>query len=140
MIRRIIPASLAMLFIGGCGIVVPKKMPWSFVESVGGMAVDAPRVEGETLILPVRADVSGLSTITMKPTTMNSALLCPATYAKVKGHDILVAITTDVAGRGNKSSACPPAKLRAPAAGKYQVFYGDQREGAVALGEITIVR
>ena len=55
---------------------------WSFVESVGGIAVDPPVRADHTWVLPVRSDVSGLKSITTKPTIINSGM-APAQLGQI---------------------------------------------------------
>lgn len=44
------------------------------MQSVGGLRIDAPVVEADgSTYLPLLCDVSGLQTITVKPTAMNSS-------------------------------------------------------------------
>ena len=45
----------------------------------GGIAIDPAKLIGVRWMLPVRVDVSGLHSITLKPTTLNSALACQGT-------------------------------------------------------------
>jgi hypothetical protein len=121
------------LLICGCS----SKQPWSFVEAVGGIAINAPVRDEKGWTLPVRADVTGLHTFTNAPTTMNSGLVCVATTAQVEERDILLLIETSVPHKG-ASSRCPDASLGKLPAGRYQVFYGAKRQAAVPLGEINV--
>lgn len=116
---------------------VPKQRPWAFVTSVGGIAVEQPQATVMGLILPVRADVSGLQKISNEPTTMNSVISCSASRARVEGQNILLTISTSLLRDGG-SSACPPARLGMLPAGRYSVLYGSKRDGAVPIGVVDV--
>lgn len=128
--RRIV---VATLFLAGCALT--ERMRWDFVQSVGGIAVEAPVRTSKGVALPVRADVSGLTTVTVRPTTANSGLVCSATHAKVSGQNILIEISASVFG---DSRLCPPARLGKISAGKYNVYYGKDLNSAILLGEVQI--
>ena len=110
---------------------------WGFIQAVGGMAIGTPKQENGEWSLPVTVDVSGLTTVTAQPTTLNSALICEKTVATVKGHNIYLAVFTRVAG-GSHTSKCPPAKLGSIPTGNYRVFYRVQNESPIALGELRV--
>src|SRR5689334_14380729 len=101
--------ALVLLTLSGCAAVVPKDRSWEFVTSVGGITVDNPVPTARGLVLPVRADVSGLQAISVKPTTLNSIMACSKTRAEVEGRNIYVTIATTLLRQGN-SSRCPDAK------------------------------
>jgi hypothetical protein len=124
------------VLLSGCAIF-PKDQPWSFVTAVGGMAIDAPVRTPKGISLPVRANVSGLETITVEPTTLNSIIACSRTRAKVEGKEIYLTIATSLARAGD-SARCPSARLGALPAGEYQVFYGTARTDATSLGAIHV--
>ena len=119
------------------GVAVPREQPWSFVESVGGIEVGAPRRELHGVELPVVIDVAGLTTVTHQPLVMNSALVCSGTHAKILAHAIYLTVETAVP-RKSASSLCPPAQLGAIAPGAYVVYYGSRPQGAFRIGQITI--
>ena len=115
---------------------------WAFMQSVGGMAIEAPvRVAPSSSMhktarwqLPVRADVSGLTAVTRPPSSLNSALACTQTKAELRGHMIALRVLTGLM-RSGLSSVCPPADLGAIAPGNYRVVYGQE---AQPLGELHI--
>jgi hypothetical protein len=104
---------------------------------VGGIVVENPVRTAKGLMLPVRADVSGLEAVTAKPTTLNSIMACSRTRAEVVGHDIYVTIATSLLREGD-SSRCPDAKLDAIPEGEYNVFYGSVRTEAVRVGNVRV--
>jgi hypothetical protein len=110
---------------------------WSFVQSVGGLAVGTPSHGTDGWALPVRAHVSGLETITAKPTTLNSALICERTKAAIEGRNIYITIVSALA-HPNARTHCPPATLGEISAGNYSVFYRGPSEMPIPLGEVSI--
>jgi len=117
--------------------VLADSESWSFVQSVGGLAIDTPTHGTHGWVLPVRANVSGLETITAKPTTLNSALICESTNAAIEGRNIYITIVSALV-HPKTSSRCPPATLGEISAGKYSVFYRGPSETPVRLGEVSI--
>ena len=110
---------------------------WGFVQSIGGMIVEAPVHSKDGWVLPVRANVSGLETITQKPTTMNSALICKYTEARIEENSIYLTLVTGITHKG-ASPRCPPAELGNIVSGKYRVFYRGPGESPFSLREVEI--
>jgi hypothetical protein len=110
---------------------------WQFVQSVGGIAIDTPTKDLSGWAIPVRADVSGLSTITVKPTLLNSALACVHIVAAVEGQAIYITVVTGLV-RSGVNPLCPPAQLGNVAAGKYRVYYRGPGEKPIELSEAKI--
>ena len=109
---------------------------WAFVQSVGGLSIGEPFHKDGSWHLPVRCDVSGLRTITTKPTSLNSALTC-STVARVEKDAIYIAVITRLPGSQN-SAACPPARLGSIANGRYKVFYSTSSSERISVGDINI--
>jgi hypothetical protein len=121
----------------GCSTAFAGDRPWSFVTAVGGLKVGAPVHSDGEWSLPIQGDVSGLKAITNRPTTMNSALVCEAVKARVKGQDIFLMLKTTLV-HGDATSACPAAKLGKLANGSYSVWYGTSRAEGVSLGTVRV--
>jgi hypothetical protein len=102
--------------------IAAESRSWSFVQSIGGIAVGQPTKVAKRWLLPVRADVSGLQKITLKPTALNSGLSCNSVNASVEGQVISIAISTSIAGSG-LNSLCPSAQLGQLKPGTYAVVY-----------------
>ena len=60
-----------LLFLAGC---VNDQKDWKFIQDIGGMSVGNPYKNSDGIVLPINCDVSGLRTITRKPTILNSDL------------------------------------------------------------------
>jgi hypothetical protein len=127
----------ALLMLHGCSLAFAEERSWSFVTAVGGLEVGKPVQSSGRWSLPIRADVSGLKTITNKPTTINSALVCEVVKARVKDQDIFLILKTTLA-HGDATSICPAAKLGRLATGRYNVWYGAPRAKGISLGTIDV--
>jgi len=116
---------------------------WSFVQSVGGIRVESPFLLQLGWGLPVRADVSGLQAITVKATTLNSALVCERTDFTVKGRNIYITVVTAPAQPSsapayrNATSRCPWLTFGEVLPGKYSIFYRGPNETPMPLGEVS---
>lgn len=56
--------------------VVDSPINWDFLQSVGGIAVGKPRLEGNIFWLPLDVDLSGNRAISANPTVTNSGRKC----------------------------------------------------------------
>ena len=83
------------------------------------------------------ANVSGIEAVTVKPTLVNSALICENTRAVVEGRSIFLTIETGLVRKGTEVR-CPPAVLGPIAPGRYRVFYQGPGESAVPLGFVDV--
>jgi hypothetical protein len=110
---------------------------WQFVQSVGGIAVGKPKHSSSGWSLPVRADVSGLTAVTVKPTALNSSLVCERTVAAVEGRNIFLTIVSGLV-RSGYTPLCPPADLGRVAPGQYRVFYRNLGESPVELSGVSL--
>jgi len=110
---------------------------WAFVQSTGGIALGTVSVSEGNWSLAVRADVSGLEEITVRPSLVNSALICERTTATVEDNRIFLTIHTGLLREGYATS-CPPANLGQLRAGSYRVFYRSPAGEPHRLGEIVV--
>ena len=136
--RVIILVSMVITFLTvyACSMIA-EPQSWSFIESVGGIAVDPPVRADRSWVLPVRCDVSGLKTITIKPAKVNSGIACQNIRAEVEGSFIYLTVLTTIAG-GGRNAECPPALLGQVVSGTYRVFYRGPNEKPVQLGEVAV--
>jgi len=66
-VRRVtFSLTFAAFLVAGC---TSERRDWVFVQSVGGIAVGNPHRTPSGVMLPVFVDVSGLRTITTKPSS-----------------------------------------------------------------------
>jgi hypothetical protein len=79
--------------------------PWNFVEAVGGIRIGDPQpVSPGVWTLPVECDVSSLTEVTTKPTTLNSARVVKNVEQDVKQDCILIWVVTRLANEKYKDS------------------------------------
>jgi len=111
---------------------------WKFMESVGGIAIGTPSRDPQGhVFLPVRCDVSGLTAISKKPTTLNSALSVKSLKKKVEEQKIYISVKTGVISKG-ETCKCSGVDLGNIPAGNYEVlYYGSDRE-KYPLGTVTV--
>ena len=133
MLRAIFAAMLVAAGLSTYSAALAQARDWAFVQSVGGLAIDAPVQKNGSWLLPIRCNVSGLETVTVRPSTLNSGLGCSVS-ARVEGQSILLTVAT----RLDSSAACPPVNLGPLAKGRYTVFYSGAPNERVRLQEIEI--
>ena len=79
------------LLVTGCNYGV--GMSWSEIEEVGGLSLGhARRFEDGSLRIPVRCNVAGLDSITVKPRMMNSGLGVAKVEAVVENGLVLITV------------------------------------------------
>jgi hypothetical protein len=135
--KRLLNSLSSLVLVLGCAVAHAAERPWSFVTAVGGLEVGTPVQSNGRWSLPIRADVSGLQAFTNTPTTMNSALVCKAVRAQVKGNEIFLILETSVA-HGTATSSCPDANLGHLATGSYNVWYGTPHAKGASLGTVRV--
>lgn len=135
--NRILHLLASVTLLSGCSGVMRDEQPWAFVTSVGGLELGTPVQEKNRWKLPIRADVSGLRSVTIKPTMLNSGLVCDKTKAYVEGRKIVIQIVTTIP-HGDASPLCPAADLGAIQPGQYDVLYGARLGERILLGPIKV--
>jgi hypothetical protein len=75
---------LTIIFsIQSCGIFIPQKQSWEFIQSVGGIKIDSIIQKGDTYLMYSNINVSGTDSITAKPQKLNSGISCSKIYATI---------------------------------------------------------
>lgn len=112
---------------------------WEFLQSVGGIRLgEAVKRENGVWMLPVFCDVSGLTTVTQKPTTMNSGLVVTGMLYQVSGSEIRISVVLNTPLSTSRSSRCTEVTLGGINTGEYRVLYEEQNRSTHALGTITL--
>ena len=112
--------------------------PWKFMKTVGGVAIGAPsRSPRGSVYLPVICDVSGLTTITERPTAINPALVVTGIDTRIDGRQVLITVGTGLPSE-TTNSTCPVIDLGDIPAGDYQVFYYNSDQDRHLLGEVAV--
>lgn len=111
---------------------------WQFVQQTGGMRLGEPIEKGGKKMLPVEYDVSGLTTVTRKPTTMNSGLAVRKIKAKTQGNQLVLRIFTQLVEKSSVTGAHHFVDLTGIPAGSYDVYYETAGDKEKLLGRIEI--
>lgn len=108
------------------------------IQSIGGLRVENPVTQTDgTIFLPVICNVSGLETITVKPTMLNSALVVKKITAKCRKDRIPIQVVTCAVDNKHVSST-KGVDLGKPTKGSYQVEYLNPDGSTVFLRTIDI--
>jgi hypothetical protein len=126
--------SATFAFSDVAGFLTKDRKDWDFVQSVGGMKVSL-----KDTALVVECDVSGLRKVTVKPTTVNSALGVRELIHKREGNTIFLTLVTSVIGKGITTSP-EPVDLSEYPDGEYSIVYLDPDGRKHAVGKVTLKR
>ena len=108
------------------------------IQSVGGLRVDDPMVQTDgTVFLPVLCNVSGLETITVKPTMINSALVVRKIATQCRKDRIHLQVVTCVVDNKH-TSVTKGVDLGVLTKGTYQVEYLNPDGTTVNVRKIEI--
>ncbi len=119
-------------------ILTRENASWNFIQNVGGIKTSTPLETEDGFYLPIECNVSGLDSITVKPTTLNSALSCIKTKVTINENSIHLRIVTGLALSKNLDSKCKDVSIGDIKPGKYKVYYGDKSEFEHQIGAFTI--
>lgn len=112
---------------------------WSFMQSVGGMRVGSPeKKEKNSWLLPVICDVSGLTTITQKPTAINSGLVVTQVPHRIEGNEIHISVALNTPLNKSGSSRCKDIVLSGIKPASYNVLYAEPNKATHAIGTIKL--
>jgi hypothetical protein len=112
-----------LIFLTSCRLFVEQKRDFSFIQSVGGIEIEQPILSQDGWIVPVKCDVSGLSTITTKPKLMNSALECSEIISSKNDTAIFLTVKTSVIGFKSKDCKCRAVNVGDLVKKPYSVYY-----------------
>lgn len=122
---------------GVFGWLTAEPRDWNFIQSVGGIAIDPVTQRAGKPMLPVTCDVSGLTAVTCRPTTMNSGLVLRTFDVKHAGKDITIRAVTSVP-EGKTVSQTNYIDLSKIRPGTYDVYYETAGDSGKRLGTIEI--
>ena len=109
-------------------VTTPQAARWDFIQSAGGIRVEqAQRRSASSWVLPVICDISGLKTITTKPTAMHSGAVVTEMHYEVSGDEISIAVVFAAPLETGRTSACQPITIASISPGEYRVVYRDGR-------------
>jgi hypothetical protein len=108
------------------------------MQSVGGIRVGkAEKTAGGSWTLPVVCDVTGLNTITQKPTAMNSGLAVTRMLHRVTGDEIHISVVLNVPIGVSPTSQCSPVVVSGINAGEYKILYEESDKTLHSLGVVA---
>lgn len=119
--------------------VLRHSFSWQSVQAVGGLELGQPqRDQRGHVVLPIRCNVSGLEQVTVRPSTINSALVCEPPLVRVSGSTIYLTVRATVATDRNSNCRCRSADLGRIATGEYSVIYRSPGGDEHALGAVQV--
>jgi len=112
---------------------------WASLQPLGGLRVlDPVRLADGTVLLPVAFDISGLTSVTTTPRTINSGSVVVRTDAAVTGDHIRLGIIQGLAGERGLTCFARSAKLGDLVAGDYAVEYENADGTTVPLRTVHV--
>ena len=123
---------------GVVGWLTSDARDWDFVRKTGGIRISQPVLIDGKRLLPVEYDVSGLTTVTEKPTLMNSGLAVRKIEIRQDGAQIVIRVVTQAVEKGALTGPGHYADLTGIPAGSYRVYYENAGDAAKDLGTIEI--
>jgi hypothetical protein len=133
----------AVLFsMAGCdsfiSFAVRSSLDWNAIQAAGGILIEPPlRLNGHVR-LPIRCDVSGCHTITVRPTSVSSFPVCERPRVRVRERKVFITVRRGIANPRNHNPWCPDADLGAIPAGDYSVIYLSPDGSQRPLSEIHV--
>ncbi len=123
---------------GIVGLLTSETRGWQFIQQTGGMRIGVPIEKDGKKMLPIEYDVSGLTTVTCKPTTMNSGLAVRRIQAATKDGKIVIRVVTQVVEKTSISGPKHLSDLSGIPRGSYDVYYEIAGDPEKRLGRIEI--
>ena len=111
---------------------------WDFIQKVGGIKTGTPLETENGFYLPVKCNVSGLDSVTIKPTTANSALSCLKIKSTINGNAIHLKVVAGLAVLKEPNCNCKAVRVGDLKPGDYIVYYGDKSSFEHPIGKFTI--
>lgn len=138
------PWTVALLFIVAAGFAAAATpdfihaRSWRFIAERGGLSVGDPVSVRGGYQLPVTCNVSGIDTVTMRPTVIHSGLAWWKSAVRIESDLIELTVLTAEQGPNAPSARCGPADLGDIASGKYHVVYRDPDGTTYPLRDIVV--
>lgn len=115
-----------------------KTENWDFIQKVGGIKTETPFETENGFYLPVKCNVSGLDSVTIKPTPANSSLSCLKIKSTINGNAIHLKVVAGLSVLEEPNCNCKAVRLGDLEPGNYIVYYGDRSYFAHPIGKFTI--
>ena len=133
-------AIITSSYAGIGSFLTQKKADWDFIQQTGGIELTESRQEKNLTYLKLKYDVSGLTTVTRKPETLNSGLAVRNIGIEKKGENIFLFVNTSTPDRSTSSEIIHEVKIEDLEEGLYSVFYGDKPDPQKKIGEFTVIK
>ena len=134
MYSKLIMGIISLSFLG-CS-TLDTHQDYSFIEQVGGIAVIGQSDDPD--FLEIRVNVSGLETIAVKPTTLNSALAVKSVKSEIDGSKINIYVVTTLVSDNNPNFTASKVNIGGANKGLNQVFYLNKDGSVVKLKDVDI--
>ena len=115
-----------------------KTVDWDFIQRVGGIKTESPLPTEDGFYLPVICNVSGLDSVTVRPTTLNSALICLKTKPTIHENSIHLKVIAGLVLSKKEDCHCKAVGVGHLKRGTYIVYYGDKSSYEHQIGKFTI--
>jgi hypothetical protein len=114
--------------------VTPPAQDWNFIQKVGGIQTENPIDTQDGSYLPVVCNISGIDSITFKPTQMNSAISCKTIKVERVGNNIYQTVITGLLNSKNTNCNC-----KAPNIGRFgHESYKDNSSSEHQIGQFNL--
>lgn len=139
----IVLSILAVITTAHAGVgsfLTQKKADWEFIQKTGGIELVESRQEKDMTYLKIKYDVSGLTSVTRKPETMNSGLAVKNMEVELEGKNVFLFVSTSVPDKSTSNEIVNEVKLENLEEETYSLFYGDEANPEKKIGEFTVTK
>ena len=117
--------------------ITQRTADWEFIQKVGGINIGTPLQTQDGYYLQVKCNVSGTDSITVKPTTLNSAYFCTKINTQISDNKIYLKVMYGIATL-SRDCNCKAVNLGKLNAGEFQVYFKDNSSKEHLIGQFTI--
>lgn len=111
---------------------------WDFIQKVGGIKTEQPYITEDGYYLPLKCNVSGTDSVTIKPTMVNSSMSCLKIKSIVNGNAIHLKVIAGIPLISKSDCNCKSVQIGELKPGKYHVYYGDKSSFEHPIGGFEI--
>ena len=116
----------------------PTHRDWDFVQKVGGLKVDAVKLENGRSAAKVQFNPSGTQAVTCKPVMVNSALVFDHASVHVSGDEVRVKVYTAPLEKGRTYPDTMVVQLPRRAHGNYRLRYENPDYSFFEMGALIV--
>lgn len=115
-----------------------KTADWEFIQKVGGIKTETPLETEDGFYLPVICNVSGKDSVTIRPTQINSALVCKKIIANVIDNKIFLTVILGAVKLNKDNCCCKSVNIGDLRTGDYYIYYKDNSSTKHKIGQFTL--